>query len=96
MTKQQLRAEIDAYMQKFGRPKRDWYFGIATDVEQRLFGEHNVQRGGTWIHGLADTAHLAMEIEYVYQAEGCQGGPGGADDTTKYVYAYLITPATVE
>jgi hypothetical protein len=96
-TRQQLINEFDTYIRNSGRPYRDWYFGIASDNEKRLFNDHSVDREkGQWIHWLADTAAIAREVEKVFHDAGCKGGPGGGDNTTRGAYAYVITPTTVE
>ncbi len=74
-----------------------WYVGIANDAEKRLFTDHCVDKdNGLWAWGLA-TNHLeARHIEALYHKAGCKGGPGGGDETTVFVYAYLITQSTAE
>lgn len=96
MTNAQIIAEIDAYMQRFpGHTNAHWYVGIAADPEARLFTDHRVDRDvGTWIHCPAASDTAARAVEAAYHAAGCDGGPGGGDRTTTFVYAYLKTRTT--
>lgn len=90
-------SDINAYMKKHGGNNVDWYVGIAADPKSRLFTDHNVsENSGTWIYRQATSSDSAREVEKAYLVAGCKGGPGGGDDDTDYVYAYLITSTTVE
>lgn len=96
-TQTSIATEIVAHIKKEGSPFKSWYVGIASDVEQRLFGDHNVPRNNYWrIHRKAPTADDAREIEAYLLSLGCTGGTGGGDDGTDWVYAYLIGPQTRE
>jgi hypothetical protein len=96
-TKQQIVNDIDSYMRKSGKAVSYWYVGIATDAKQRLFADHKVdEKGGTWIYSTADSSTIARDTEKAYHDAGCKGGPGGGDNNTKMVYAYLITSSTAE
>lgn len=86
-------SEINAHAAKSGRVRADWYVGIATDVEKRLFVEHNVDRNGWWIYRKADSERAAREAEAELLELGYDGGTGGGD-CPKYVYAYLKGPNT--
>jgi hypothetical protein len=77
--------------------KSNVYVGIASDLKQRLFEDHNVdEKNGHYIGLNAETSAKAREIEKALLAEGFKGGPGGGDYSTKYVYAYRITTSTVQ
>jgi hypothetical protein len=92
-----ITAEIDAHMQKSGTVNSGWYVGITSDVEQRLFGDHNVPKENHWfIYRRAINSDTARAIESAYLRAGCKGGGGGGDHTATYVYAYVITSVTVE
>jgi hypothetical protein len=91
-----LSGEIDAYIQQSGVPNSGWYVGITSDVEQRLFGDHNVSRSGVWIHGRCPNATEARALEAAYHRAGCKGAGGGGDSNAVYLYAYVITATTVE
>jgi len=91
-----LSGEIDAYIQQSGVPNSGWYVGITSDVEERLFGDHNVSRAGVWVHGRCPNATEARALESAYHRAGCKGAGGGGDRDSVYIYAYVITQTTVE
>ncbi len=94
-TKQQIITDIDAYMRQHGSPNSTWYVGIASDVRDRLFNDHNVnEKSGVWIFRQAISSSVAREVEKAYLDAGCDGGSGGGDASTIYVYAYRKTNST--
>jgi len=94
---QQIINKILAYIRQNGGVLSEWYVGITDDPEKRLFTEHSVQKkDGAWIYRDAGTSIVARVIEQNLFEKGCDGGPGGGDDNTCYVYAYKISPNTRE
>jgi hypothetical protein len=92
-----LIAEIDGHMLKSGIANAGWYVGITSDVEERLFGSHQVPRTNHWfIYRRALNAIEARAIEAAYHRVGCRGAGGGGDHNSVYVYAYAITGQTAE
>jgi hypothetical protein len=94
MTAQQIYNEILAYVgtSRFA----DWYVGITNNVEDRLFGAHSVNRQfGAWYHTLALDANHSRSVEQALLNIGFDGGNGGGDNTTTYVYAFRKDPGTV-
>ena len=78
--------------------KSDWYVGIATDIQKRLFLDHNVAEQGSagWIYRKASGEQNARDTEqYLLHFYGFKGGTGGGI-CPKYVYAYKITSYTNE
>lgn len=93
-SKEEIFTSINAYF-KTGQ-RRDWYVGIAADPKQRLFKDHNVTEGsGSYIALEASSTAEAREIEQTYLDAGFDGGAGGGDNNTNWVYAYLKVPGTV-
>ncbi|MEM6899561.1 MAG: hypothetical protein AAF583_07325 [Pseudomonadota bacterium] len=87
--------EIAAHIQKQGGAPSDWYAGITSNVEQRVFGDHSVPRKDHWrIHRCAKSSDDARAAEKALLDWGCDGGGGGGDDSSVYVYAYLKSPGT--
>lgn len=86
--------EIVAHIRKQGGPVGSWYAGIASNIEQRLFGDHCVPKEHWWIRRRAANSTAARAAEKALLDWGCDGGPGGGDDTCIHVYAYLKTPKT--
>lgn len=98
MTKERIIQEIDSYIQKVGGSYHNWYVGIAKDPRSRLFNDHNVsEQYGSWIFCEAFSDASAREVEsFFLEQKGTQGGPGGGDEDTRFVYAYRITNTTKE
>ena len=80
--KKQIEQDAGAYS--------NWYCGIASDWEDRLFNEHKVPRKDHWrtIRQCYNNED-ARTVESKLLKLGCDGGAGGGDETTVYVYAYL-------
>ena len=95
-TAQSLYDEIKDYIVKQNiSDYAGWYCGIASDWEQRLFSDHNVESGVTsFIVGKCLNDSYARKVEKALLKLGCSGGQGGGDHTTVYVYAYLMTLST--
>lgn len=90
--------EIDGYIQKENSSYSNWYVGIAKDPRDRLFNDHNVsEHAGWWIYCEAYSDTSAREVEsFFLDHKGTQGGPGGGDQNSRFVYAYRITSTTKE
>lgn len=96
--KETVKSEIKQYIINGGGSYSGWYVGIASDPRQRLFTDHNVnEKQGLWIFRECESSGDAREVEeYFVNTLGSDGGPGGGDYSTKYVYAYKKTPSTSE
>ena len=87
--------DIINYMNSHGYAANYWYVGIASDWEQRLFSDHNVDRNkGVWIARQCAGDVYSRAVEQSLLKLGCSGGQGGGENTTVFVYAYLMTLAT--
>lgn len=93
--KTEIISKINAHVASRGGTHVDWYVGIATDPETRLFSDHNVDREyGKWIYVLANDENTAREAEAeLLEYHGYDGGTGGGDHP-RYVYAFLKTKNT--
>lgn len=88
-------SEISEHINKQAGPRQKWYVGIASNVKARLHGDHQVPEKDHWfIWRQAHSADDARAIEKAFLEWGCDGGPGGGDHTTKFVYAFLQTAVT--
>jgi len=87
-SKETIKAEIKAHIQSRGGGYSDWYVGIATDPQSRLFDDHNVDKeNGRWVYRECENSRVAREIEeYFVDTLGTDGG-GGGDSSTRHVYA---------
>ena len=89
--------EIAAHINKQGGVKSSWYAGIASDPKHRLFSDHNVsEKDGWWIFRNAGSEAQARAAENSLLDWGCDGGSGGGDHNSVFVYAYLKTTTTKE
>lgn len=90
--------EIDKHLSISGkRYYSDFYVGITKNIEQRLFGDHNVSKDNSWwIYRTAETNEIARAVEKHYLDLGMRGGPGGGDNDSCIVYCYAVTPTTIE
>lgn len=94
-TAQVIYDEIVAHIKEEGNGASNWYAGITEDIDNRLFGDHNVPRKDHWrIHRKASSADAARKVEKALLKYGCDGGSGGGDDDAIYVYAYKKTHVT--
>lgn len=82
-------ADVTNYVRDCGGEYSDWYAGIAATPQDRLFNDHGVQeKGDSWIYRECSGSETARGIEEYFLDRGMDGGTGGGDATTKYVYAY--------
>lgn len=92
-SKQEIINDITNHFKGTAYPK--CYIGITSDVESRLFGDHNVSKdNGTWIYRTASSTTVAREIEKHFIDAGMDGGSGGGDKTSTIVYGYKKTSST--
>lgn len=92
-TKQEIINKISNHFK--GIAYSNCYVGITSDVESRLFGDHNASRkNGHWIYSTASSANVAREIEQHFLNIGMDGGSGGGDENSRIVYAYKKTSST--
>ena len=92
LTAQQAYDEIVAYIKEKGGAYSQWYCGIAADWEDRLFTGHQIPgKAYQWwiVPGKCVSNAAARKAEDALHELGCDGAPGGGDETTVYVYAYL-------
>ena len=80
-----------------GGKNSEYYVGITKNIENRLFGDHNVTKEGhCYIFRNANSASNARIIEKYFLDGGMKGGDGGGDADSKYVYVYKISSSTKE
>jgi|SRR3989338_1012944 len=91
-----IASEIKNYINSNGGPYSAWYVGIASNPTERLFTDHNANKDyGQWIYRDAGSSSEARKIEdYFINTIGTDGGTGGGDYSTRYVYAYKKTTIT--
>ena len=96
--KQTIVDEIVAHINKEEGPFSGWYTGITSDIDERLFGYHRVPKENHWfIWREAASNRDARNIESTLINEyGTDGGSGGGDASSVYVYSYKKTGITNE
>lgn len=91
----QIIKEFEVFMSKYGRLHSQFYIGIASNPKDRLINGHRVSSGIPYIYWKNSlNTNIVRAIEKHFLDKGCKGGPGGSDNSTNYIYAYLITPQT--
>ncbi len=97
-TAQQAYDETVAYINENGGVYSEWYCGIAADYKARLFTDHQIpDRSYEWWTARKCVSHIAArKAEDALHELGCDGAPGGGDENTIWVYAYLKGTMTVE
>jgi len=80
---------IENHRRECGGAHSNWYAGIAADPKDRLFNGHGaVKDSDAWIYRDAGTSNAARAIEKALLSLGYDGGDGGGDGSSQYVYAY--------
>lgn len=94
-TAQQVFDGIKEYVDNQGKPYAAWYAGITSDIETRLFADHDVSRtSDKWVYDECENNQGARNVEDALLKLGCDGGSGGGDQSSTHVYAYLKSPST--
>jgi hypothetical protein len=89
-------AKIETFVVSRGGRVNDWYVGITKNPGRRLFGDHKVPiNEDTWIYSEAPDSETARAVESHFLAQDFDGGPGGGDTESKFVYAYRKTALTL-
>lgn len=91
----EITAHIDKQIAQDGGKYSNWYCGITSDINSRLHGDHKVPQKDHWFISrpcFNETDSRAVEASLIKL--GCDGAPGGGDETTVIVYAYLKTAIT--
>lgn len=96
-TKDAIINAIRSFISKNRGSNSDYYVGITDDPKKRLFDEHKVSKNGVYDYWEAMSADSARAVEkYCIDQLKTDGGIGGGDDYSKYVYVYEITSDTDE
>lgn len=86
----QVYDEIIAHIEANGGEYSNWYCGITSDWASRLFDDHQVPlRVHPYMTRQCYNDDDARAVEGALLKLGCDGAPGGGDETSVYVYAYL-------
>ena len=87
--------EIESFIIDNGGFFGDWYAGITDDVKERLYGYHNVKE--TCVFVKTPSVGFARIIEkYFIEERKTDGGIGGGNEGSLYVYLYKKQSYTKE
>lgn len=96
-TKDAIINAIKSLISKNGGSYSDYYVGITDNPKERLFEHHKVSKNGVYDYWEAMGAESARAVEkYCIDQLSADGGTGGGDDYSKYVYVYEKTSYTDE
>jgi hypothetical protein len=85
------------YIQTEKSPYSGWYVGIASNPHLRLFQEHNVDMDSPWwvICEARNSEEARTAEKVIIEKHGMDGGSGGVDEKSIFVYAYKKTETTI-
>ncbi len=87
---------IEAFVKEHRGNYEDYYIGITNSKDTRL-GQHRVdQQNDIWMCEEAQTDQEARNIENFFIEKGMDGGPGGGNEDSVFVYVYKKTALTNE
>ena len=86
--------DLIIFMSEQNAPNYAFYAGITTDPTQRLFDEYQLPHNQPHRVVRCENHQEARELEKQLHKSGCDGGPGGEDNSSEYVYVYLTSPQT--
>ena len=83
--------DIYKYIREQGGNLSNWYCGITSDWEDRLFTEHKIPQGEDYwfIVRQCHNENDARGVKGAFIDLGCDGYRGGGDTESVYIYAYL-------
>lgn len=74
----------------------DYYVGITKSIDNRLFGDHKVPNNHCWIYRQSASDTDARAVEKYFLDKGMNGGAGGGDNESDFVYVYKVASFTNE
>ena len=86
--------QIIATIRAEGSTASNWYAGIASNWVSRLEDHDVILDEGWYVARECQSDTAARNVEKSLITYGCDGGGGGGDESTVWVYAYLKTPST--
>lgn len=88
----EITIKITEFIEEHGGDYQDWYVGITNNPERRL-DEHNVDMDDAESYIVLETssAQIARRVEWYFATTtAVQGGTGGGESDSRYVYAGRI------
>ncbi len=94
-SKEQIIDSIDAFIEIRDGDYEEWYIGITDNPDRRLFDEHKVDKKcKNHFYRETSSNDIARYIEQYFLALGCNGGAGGGEKDSVWVYGYIMTSRT--
>lgn len=98
MTLQEFAEQFSTYIRHNGDSPKDWYVGITSNPEGRLFEDHMVEKhSGVYIYDNAGSEENARNIKkYLIESLGTKGEIGSGVSAAVWVYTYKISETTLQ
>lgn len=91
---EQFSEDVSELIRSVGGKPKLVYVGITDDLKRR-FTEHGLRSTDSVSYFDAGSLKNAKFIEYYFMNEvGTDGGPGGENERSRFVYAYIKQPHT--
>jgi hypothetical protein len=80
---------LDEFIRKNSFTYHDWYVGLAVNVEENLFNEHQLNpETDVWIFKEIPDEKEGVRIREYFLNMGCVSGISDMTDRARYVYLY--------
>ena len=94
-TQEEIKTEIRQFIEEKGGRILDWYVGISSAPEERLFQEHGlIKNNDDWIYRTAESQDEAKRIGKYFAVMIRTDGAGYGELNASTVYAYRKKPHT--
>ena len=80
---------LRSFINEHACASHQWYVGLASDAEEKLFQHHKVNRqANSWIYRMADSPEAARSVHENFLRLGCDGEqyPNELNATDVYIY----------
>ena len=92
-TEEEIIEAIENHIESQGDDFSEWYVGITSDPDTRLFDQHDVLKKNSddWIVCVAKNSNIARKAEeHFTKWDITDGGGGGGNSRSRFVYAYKM------
>jgi len=86
--------EFDRFILRFGGIYRNFYVGITDNPVCRLNFDHNIGQANPYLFMETTINETARMIEKYFLDQKCDGGDGGGNEGSVFVYIYKKGPRT--
>jgi len=86
---------LRGFIEEHACAPHQWYVGLASDAEEKLFQHHKVNRhANSWIYRMADSPETARSVHEKFLRLGCDGEQHANELNATDVYIYLKSHKT--